>query len=76
MMGKKQNHYQEIISLLQKIHKEYPTYTIGQHLATATNYEYDLWSLTDKDLLLLLERYEETLELDSKIDNEFYEEDI
>lgn len=75
-MGKKINHYSEIINLLTRLNKAYPTYTFGQHLARATSYEDGLWKISDKELLATLELYESLLELDNQIDNsEYFEED-
>lgn len=61
---KKKNHYNEIITVLSRLHKTYPAYTFGQHIDTALSDYTDIWSITDKELLFALEKYESELELD------------
>lgn len=63
-MGKKINHYNEIIILLGRLHKSHPNYTLGQHIDTAASDYKDIWSISDKELLFALEKYEAELELD------------
>lgn len=67
-MMKKKNHYNEIITILNRLHKNYPGYTFGQHIDTALSDYTDVWGLTDKELLFALEKYESELEIDSHSD--------
>lgn len=71
-MGKKQNQYNEVLNVLIRLHKSYPNYTMGQHIATAID-DANLWSLSDKELLSLLEDYESYQELDKKINDDHFE---
>jgi len=65
---KKKNHYNEIITVLGRLHRSYPGYTFGQHIDTALSDYTDIWSLTDKELLFALEKYESELEMDHNTD--------
>ncbi len=64
-MGRKPNHYNHVIHTLQELHKLYPTYTMGMHLATALDGYRDIWGITDKELLFAIEKYKVQLQLDS-----------
>jgi hypothetical protein len=60
----KPNYYSQITKTLNRLQKAYPTYNMGRHLSTAL-YEYnDLWGVSDKELLLALEKYEIELNID------------
>ena len=60
----KTNYYSQITKTLNRLQKSYPTYNMGRHLSTAL-YEYnDLWGVSDKELLLALEKYEIELNID------------
>jgi len=50
--------------MLEALHKEYPTFNLGRHLATALDDYGDFWGIADKELLFLLEKYKTALELD------------
>lgn len=50
------------------LHKKYPNYTFSQHLSTCTCDYKDIWGLPDKELFLLIEKYES--ELESNIESE------
>ena len=60
----KKTHYTEVIHTLQELHKDFPTYNIGRHLATALDEYGDLWGLTDKELVFALEKYKMELNMD------------
>ena len=49
--------------MLESLHKAHPFYNMGQHLSTAVDGS-ELWGVTDKELLLALEKYEVNLEMD------------
>ena len=61
---KKPNHFTKVISLLSELHKTYPTYNMGRHLATALEGYGDIWGMTDRELLFALSKYKAELELD------------
>jgi len=63
-MGRKPNHYNHVIQVLQELHKLYPSYTMSMHLATALDGYRDIWGITDKELLFALEKYKAQLEME------------
>jgi hypothetical protein len=60
----KKNHYTEVIHILQELHKAFPTYNMGRHLATALADYGDIWGLTDKELAFALSKYKAEIEMD------------
>lgn len=60
----KKNHYTEVIHILQELHKAFPTYNMGRHLATALADYGDTWGLTDKELAFALSKYKAEIEMD------------
>lgn len=60
---RKTNHYNSIIKALQELKRDYPTLSIGQHLATFTEDYIDLWSISDKEMYFALEKYKAELDL-------------
>lgn len=63
-MKKRTNQYIQVIHILQDLHKLYPTYNMGKHLATALDGYGDMWGLTDKELAYALAKYKTQLEMD------------
>ena len=64
-MSKKTNsHFTQITSLLNDLHKSYPTYNMGRHLSTALEGYGDVWGMADKELLYSLNKYKTELDLD------------
>tara|TARA_R110000868_G_scaffold206288_3_gene455065 strand:+ start:516 stop:791 length:276 start_codon:yes stop_codon:yes gene_type:complete len=61
------NYYQQIIHVLESLHKAHPTYNIGRHISTALDGYNDMWGVTDKEFLFALEKYE--LELNMDVDH-------
>jgi len=61
--------------VLESLHKAHPFYNMGQHLSTAVDGS-ELWGVTDKELLLALEKYEVNLEMDVNHNEEEIEEII
>ena len=61
----KKNNYMEALSVLEELHKDYPTFTIARHIATATADYGDIWGMSGKELLFALEKYQTELSLDS-----------
>ena len=63
MSVRQPNYYRKILHMLESLHKAHPFYNMGQHLSTAVDGS-ELWGVTDKELLLALEKYEVNLEMD------------
>lgn len=61
---RKPNYYNKVLSILQQLHNDHPTYNIGRHLSTAFSEYGDIWGCTDRELLFALEKYQAELELD------------
>ena len=64
MSRKLKPHFTQIISLLNDLHKSFPTYNMGRHLSTALEGYGDVWGMTDKELLYALNKYKIELDLD------------
>jgi hypothetical protein len=64
MSRKIKPHFTQIISLLNDLHKSFPTYNVGRHLSTALEGYGDVWGMTDKELLYALNKYKTELDLD------------
>lgn len=60
----KKTSYTEVINILQELHKGFPTYNIGRHLATALSDYGDIWGITDKELAFALNKYKNEIEMD------------
>ena len=60
----KKNYYNSIIHTLQELHKEFPEYNMGRHIATALDEYGDIWGMTDKEFVFLLDKYKTRMELD------------
>lgn len=58
-----QSYYKRCLKLLDDIHKKYPSLNMGKHLSTSLD-GYDIWSISDKELLFSLEKYTAELEMD------------
>ncbi len=63
-MSRPVSNYKKILKVLEELHKQYPTFNLGRHLATALDDYGDVWGISDKELLFLLEKYRTALELD------------
>jgi len=61
---KRASYYSQILSMLQDLHRTYPTYNIGKHLSTALDGYGDMWGLTDREILFALEEYKAQLDTD------------
>lgn len=64
MSRKINTQFTQIISLLNDLHKSFPTYNMGRHLSTALEGYGDVWGMTDKELLYALNKYKTELDLD------------
>lgn len=71
----RQNYYRKILHVLESLHKAHPFYNMGQHISTAVDGS-ELWGVTDKEMLLALEKYEASLEMDVNHNEEEIEEII
>ena len=63
-MSRKPNYFNQILSLLTELHRSFPTYNMGRHLATVLDGYGDVWGVSDKELLYALEKYKAQLEMD------------
>lgn len=63
-MSRKPNYLNQIMSLLNELHKSFPSYNIGRHISTALDGE-DVWGISDKELLAALEKYKIELDIDN-----------
>lgn len=61
-MSRKPTAYSQAMQLLQELKRLYPTYTLGQHIATALSDYGDAWGISDKELVFALEKYKAELE--------------
>lgn len=71
---KKLNYYNKAVHILQELKKDFPNETLGQHLSTAFADYPDTWSLSDKEVLFALEKYQ--LEKDNQYLGETYVDKI
>jgi len=60
----KKNHYKEVIHILEELYRDFPTYNVGRHLATALDGYGDIWGITDKELAFALSKYKAEIEMD------------
>ena len=56
--------FDEVMVLLNDLHKNFPTYTLGRHLSTALADYGNIWGMSDKEMLHALNKYKVELELD------------
>lgn len=57
---------EKCLMILDSLHKRFPSVSIGRHLSMALE-DANMWALTDKALLSLLEEYNERLTLQGDI---------
>lgn len=69
-MGKRATPYNQAVQILHDLKKEYPNYSLGQHIATALEAYGDIWGITDKEFVFALEKYRTELELNIVSDAE------
>ena len=60
----KKDQYQKALHILQELHKDFPTYNLGRHLATALADYGDIWGMTDKEIAFALDKYKSEIEMD------------
>jgi hypothetical protein len=56
--------YNQILAILHELHKKFPTYNMGRHIATALDGYGDVWGITDRELFFALEKYSTELDMD------------
>lgn len=71
---KRTNYYTKAVHVLQELKKDFPNETLGQHLSTAFSEYPDLWSISDKEAVFALEKYQ--LEKDNQYAGETYVQKI
>jgi hypothetical protein len=64
MKKSKQNYYIESIEILMDLKRQYPSYSLGKHLATALDDYKDVWGISDKEILFALTKYMATMTMD------------
>lgn len=69
-MGKKATPYNQAVQILHDLKKEYPAYTLGQHISTALGDYGDIWGITDKEFVFALEKYRAEMEMNIVSDSE------
>lgn len=64
----REDNYKKSIKILQDLKRDYPTYTLAQHLATATEDYEDVWCMSDKEFVFALEKYRADLDMNTPDD--------
>jgi len=67
----KRNYYRGIINLLLELHKDHPTYELGNHLSTALSEYNNLWGIPDKEILAALKKYQIEISQEEDITEEY-----
>lgn len=62
---RKASYFSQIATVLHELHKQHPTYSVGQHLSTAFDGYGDMWGITDKEFLFALQKHQMNMELDN-----------
>jgi len=60
----KRNYYKNILAVLTQLHKDHPTYELGNHMATALSEYTDIWGVPDKEIFMALKKYQNELSQD------------
>lgn len=59
------SNFKEILSILKELKKNYSSYSLGKHFATALDEYYpDIWGISDKEMLYALTKYKAQMEMD------------
>jgi len=58
------SNYNNIILILEELHKNFPSYNMGRHISTALDEYGDVWGMTDKEMVFALSKYKSQLDLD------------
>ena len=70
----KRNNYKAIINVLLELHKDHPTYELGNHLSTALSEYKDLWGIPDKEILSALRKYQFEISTETDITEEYIDQ--
>lgn len=73
-MSRKSTEYKQCMSILQELHKKYPSYNLGRHISTALADYGDTWGISDKEFLYALEKY--SMELENNVASDYDVEKI
>jgi hypothetical protein len=63
------NYYKQILHALDRLYKAHPTYNMGKHISTALDGS-DIWSISDKEFLFAIQKYEIELNMDVEHEDE------
>lgn len=63
-MTREPNYIKRITTLLTEIHKMFPSHDIGRHMVNALDGS-DLWGISDKQLVSVLQKYKDELDIHS-----------
>lgn len=61
----KRNYYKNILAVLTQLHKDHPTYEMGQHLELAFSDYPSPWGIPDKEMYSALKKYQAEISQDS-----------
>lgn len=61
---RKTDDYTSILNVLRELKKQFPSYNLGRHLATALADYGDVWGTSDKEVLYALCKYQTEQEMD------------
>lgn len=64
----KVDNYKQSLKILKDLKRDFPSYTIAQHIASATEDYEDSWSLSDKEFVFALEKYRAQLDMNTPED--------
>lgn len=60
----KKNYYKSILLVLTELHKDHPTYELGQHLEIAFSDYPSPWGIQEKEMYAALRKYQAELSMD------------
>ena len=63
-MSRRPSDFSKLITILTDLHRGYPNYNVGRHLATVLADYGDIWGMTDKELVFAIEKYKLQLDMD------------
>ncbi len=72
----KRNYYKNILAVLTQLHKDHPSYEMGQHFELAFADYPSPWGISDKEMFNALKKYQAELYIDTGDINDEYIEDI
>lgn len=63
-MSRRPSDFSKLITILTDLHRGYPNYNVGRHLATVLADYGDIWGMTDRELVFAIEKYKIQLDMD------------